>query len=478
MIADLKPYPAMKDSGVETLAQVPGHWEIRQLGRIGRFSKGSGGTKEDEVEGGVPCMRYGDLYNQYRFFIERTRSSVSLEKSESYTPIYHGDVLFAGSGETIEEIGKSAVNLITEPACAGGDVIIFRPSIAVDAKFLGLATDCPQAVHQKSCMGRGITIMHIYGDELKYLSVALPPLTEQDAIVRYLGHVDRRVRRLVRAKRKLIALLTEQKQAMIHNAVTRGLDPDVPLKDSGVEWLGEVPEHWSIVPSKALFKHRKEKACQDDEQLTASQNHGIIAQAQFMALEGRRVMSVFIGRDILKHVEPNDFVISMRSFQGGIEWSRVRGAISSAYVMLIPTEGVHPPFFAYLLKSRGYIAALRQTSDLVRDGQALRYANFAQVPLPLVPQSEQRAVAELLDGATTKFTAAINLAHREIGLLEEYRTRLTADVVTGKLDVREAAAGLPEVDPLDAEEDLAELLNPDAEMAFDDANATPEVADG
>ena len=95
-------------------------------------------------------------------------------------------------------------------------------------------------------MGRGITIMHIYSSQLKYLWVALPPLLEQAAVVRYLDHVDRRVRRLVRAKRKLIALLTEQKQAIIHRAVTRGLDPNVPLKDSGVEWLGQVPEHWKV----------------------------------------------------------------------------------------------------------------------------------------------------------------------------------------------------------------------------------------
>ncbi len=176
MTANLKPYPTMKDSGVNWFGEVPEHWGVVQLGRIGRFSKGNGGTKEDEVPDGVPCVRYGDIYTQHRFFVRKSRACVTEEKAINYTPIQYGDVLFAGSGETIDEIGKSAVNLISVPACCGGDVILFRPSIQVDARFFGYATDCPQATHQKSCMGRGITVMHIYGGELKYMFIGLPPL--------------------------------------------------------------------------------------------------------------------------------------------------------------------------------------------------------------------------------------------------------------------------------------------------------------
>jgi type I restriction enzyme S subunit len=321
---ELEPYPATKDSGVKWLGEVPEHWEVRRLGQIGRLSKGNGGTKEDEVADGVPCVRYGDLYTRHRYYIEKAKSCVSEERAVAYTPIRFGDVLFAGSGETIAEIGKSAVNLLDEPACCGGDVIVFRPSINLVPRFLGLAADSPQAAYQKSCMGRGITVMHIYGSELKYLSIALPPPEEQAAIVRYLDHVDRRVRRLVRAKRKLIALLTEQKQAIIHRAVTRGLDPDVPLKDSGVEWLGEVPAHWD-------------------------------------------------------------------------------------------------------------------------------------------------RFADRLDAATCG-------ARREIALLREYRTRLIADVVTGKLDVREAAANLPdEIDEIEPTESLDELAE-NGEPVDDDLDAEAEEA--
>ncbi len=218
MVAELKPYPEYRDSGVEWLGDVPTHWEVRHLGRIGRFSKGGGGTKEDAIEDGVPCVRYGDLYTHHQFFITASRTCVSPELAATvYTPIHYGDVLFAGSGETIDEIGKSAVNLIRGPACCGGDVIIFRPSIDAEARFLGYVADCSASVHQKACIGRGFTVVHIYSSDLKYVTVPIPPVPEQAAIVRFLDHADRRIRRYIRAKEKLIALLEEQKQAIVHD---------------------------------------------------------------------------------------------------------------------------------------------------------------------------------------------------------------------------------------------------------------------
>ena len=247
----MQPYPANRDSGVDWLGKVPEHWDVRRLGNVGRFFKGSGGSKADETEGGVPCVRYGDLYTRHEFFITESKACVAHHRAAAYTRIRYGDVLFAGSGETLEEIGKSAVNLISGSAVCGGDVIVFRPTIDLDAKFIGWSTDCRQAVSQKACMGRGITVMHIYSSELKRLLVPLPPLPEQTAIARFLDHADRRIQRYIRAKERLIELLEEQKQAIIHQAVTGQIDvrtgqPYPAYKDSGVEWLGEVPEHWDL----------------------------------------------------------------------------------------------------------------------------------------------------------------------------------------------------------------------------------------
>ena len=220
----LDPNVRLRPSGVEWLGDVPAHWEIHQLGRVGRFFKGVGGTKEDEVPSGVPCVRYGDLYMQHQYFIRESRSRVSEQRAVDYTPIQYGDVLFAGSGETIEEIGKSAVNLISRHACCGGDVIIFRSQIEVDASFLGYATDCPQAAHQKSRMGRGVTVMHIYGDELKYVWVAIPPLHEQAASGRYLDKTTADVDTAIDRARRQIELLREYRPRLIADVVTGKLD--------------------------------------------------------------------------------------------------------------------------------------------------------------------------------------------------------------------------------------------------------------
>ena len=205
-------------------------------------------------------------------------------------------------------------------------------------------------------------------------------------------------------------------------------------KDSGVRWMGHVPQHWVISQSRRLFALRNERAVAGDKQLTASQEHGVIYQDEFIRLEGRRVVEVIKGADILKHVEPNDFVISMRSFQGGIEWCRQGGCISSAYVMLVPGARVHAPFFVYLLKSKSYIQALQTTTNLVRDGQALRYDNFAQVPLPVVPIDEQTAVAAFLDRETAKIDGLVAEQERLIELLKEKRQAVISHAVTKGLN--------------------------------------------
>ena len=483
MIADLKPYSAMKNSGAEWLGEVPEHWEVRQLGRIGRFSKGNGGTKEDEVESGVPCVRYGDLYTQHRFFIQKARSFVSQETFKSYTPIHYGDVLFAGSGETIEEIGKSAVSLLPEPACCGGDVIIFRPSVTFDARFFGLATDCPQAAYQKSCMGRGITVMHIYGDELKYMVVALPPLPEQAAIVRYLDHVDGRVRRLVRAKRKLISLLTEQKQAIIHRAVTRGLDPDVPLRDSGIEWLGEVPEHWEVRRVKAVCsaiidcKNRTPDAIDGGEYTVVRTT--CIRDGKFDPTGGYKTDEKNYRIWTARGAPRSGDVFFTREAPAGeacMVPDRNDLCMGQRMMYLRPEPSVLDAAFLLL---NVYGPLTKTYVELETHGSTVGHLRLGQVyslPIMWCPLDEQREIASAVGQAAREIEQAIAAAQWEISLIGEYQTRLIADVVTGKLDVRGAAAALPEADPLDTEDDLDDALDTDAEAQLADLDAIPEEA--
>lgn len=313
-------------------------------------------------------------------------------------------------------------------------------------------------------LGAGVRQTLSAADLVNY-QVVFPPIDEQDQIVRFLDWKTSEMNRVIHAKNQEIKRLKELRVVAINIAVTRGIN-GYPLKKSGTSWLNEIPENWNMLPSKRLFFLRKDKAKPEDEQLTASQKYGVVPQQWFMEQEGRRVTVVFTGEDILKHVEKGDFVISMRSFQGGIEYSNYSGKISSAYVMLIPNhEYVYDRFFKWFLKSPEYIKALRGTSDLVRDGQALRYANFAKIDLPVVPMEEQIAIADYLDNVCKRIDDAIEKVKKEIALIQELKTRTIYDAVTGKIDVRDVSIpAYEDVEDETSDEDSEEVETVDEEV--------------
>ncbi len=273
--------------------------------------------------------------------------------------------------------------------------------------------------------------------------ILLPPLSDQQGIVFFLNKICTEIDFAIDEAQKCICGYRDYRTNIISQSVTRGIKPDRPLVDSGLNWLPQIPEGWTPMPAKALFLLRNERARPDDEQLTASQKHGIIPQKKFMEIENQRVVIVEKDFSILKHVEPGDFVISMRSFQGGIEYSNERGCISSAYVMLIPNKKhVYEPYFKWLLKSDKYINALQSTSNLVRDGQALRYSNFAQVRLFVPPYGEQREIAEYLNRTVPQIDSMIEEKQSVIEWLEAYKRKLIFDYVTGKKEIESEGKSL------------------------------------
>lgn len=407
-------YPEYKDSGAPWLGEVPVHWEVCSLRRIVRMqsgesitSEGISETGEFPVYGGNGLRGYGSRFTHDGNF-----------------------VLIGRQGALCGNINYAAGKF-----WASEHAIVVSPVRSIKTKWLGeLLRAMNLNQYSISAAQPGLSV-----DSILRLTVCVPPQQEQAAIAKFIERETAKIDELVAEQQRLIELLKEKREAVISHAVTKGLNPDAPMKPSGVEWLGEVPAHWEVIQSRRLFKVRNEPAHESDRQLTASQKHGILFQSEFVESEGRRVVEVIKGADSLKHVEPNDFVISMRSFQGGIEWSRLRGSISWHYVMLTPIKSVHGPFFAYLLKSPGYIQALRSTADLIRDGQELRYSHFVQVDLPLIPINEQATIANFLGHETAKLDALMAESQRAIELLQERRTALISAAVTGQIDVRAIA---------------------------------------
>ncbi len=413
-------YDSYKDSGVEWLGDVPSSWALTRLG--GLF---------DERKSKVSDKDFEALSVTKNGILPQLENAAKTNDGDNRKLVKAGDFVINSRSDRKGSSGVSpldgSVSLIN---------IVLKPK-GILPEFCNHILKSHAFVEEYYRMGHGIVadLWTTRYDEMRAIIMALPSPEEQRAIAAFLDEKCAKVDEAVRIKEEQIALLRERRQILIGQAVTRGLNPAAPMKDSGIDWIGQIPAHWDVENPKWLFNHRKERARKGEPQLAATQKYGVIPQSDFMDLEGRRITQVFLDFDILKHVEAGDFVMSMRSFQGGLEYSEYTGCVSSAYVALEPGPRIFAPFFKYLFKSARYIEALQATSNLVRDGQALRFDNFAMVTLPVVPVEEQRAIAEYLDGELAKSDEGIAIKEEQIAALKEYKTSLINAAVTGKIKV-------------------------------------------
>lgn len=205
-------------------------------------------------------------------------------------------------------------------------------------------------------------------------------------------------------------------------------------KDSGVEWLGKVPSHWEILSAKRMFQSVRTPAYKSDEQLAASQKYGVISQSLMMQLNDSKVMLALKGTESFRHVEANNFVISLRSFEGGIEYSQYTGCVSPAYTVLKNSKPISYGYYRYLLKCTPFIAALQSSTDSLRDGKSINYEQFSALSLPLSPVPEQNVIATFLDHETAKIDNLIEKQQQLIELLKEKRQAVISHAVTKGLN--------------------------------------------
>lgn len=429
MLAVMPRYEAYKDSGVEWLGEIPEHWQVRRIKTLSMIKRGASPRPIDDPryfseKGEYSWVRIADV-SANEHYLNCTKEKLSRLGASLSVKIQPGQIFLSIAGT----VGKPIISKIR---CCIHDGFVYFPELKDNPEFIYRVFETGQPYLG---LGKHGTQLNLNSETVGNIRIAYPPVSEQGEIISFLDRKTTQIDQAIQVKEKQITLLKERKHILIQNAVTRGLDPAVPMKDSGVDWIGEIPAHWLTSRSKWLFLQRREKAKKSDEQLTASQKYGVIPQQKFMALEGRKVTQVDLNPEILKHVSANDFVISMRSFQGGIEHCLYEGCVSSAYVPLIPQENIHAPYFKYLFKSQRYIEALQSTSNLVRDGQALRYENFCMVDLLIVPVEEQLKIAVYIEQKSTKINKAITLHQQQIERLKEYKATLINSAVTGKIKV-------------------------------------------
>ncbi|CQB48938.1 restriction endonuclease subunit S [Vibrio fluvialis] len=420
-------YDQYIDSGYEWIGEIPLHWDLVKLGSC--LSPVSVKNCSElpllsiTREQGVIERDVDDQESNHNFIPDDLSGYKKLEKGQ-----FGMNKMKAWQGS----YGVSKFTGIVSPA-----YFVFDFTKAINPEFFNWAIRSKLYISFFGSASDGVRIgqWDLSKTRMKVIPFVLPSEEEQSLIANFLDKKATQINDAIAIKEQQISLLKERKQIIIQQAVTQGLDPNVPMKDSGVDWIGKIPAHWETVRSRWLFKQRREKARKEDEQLTASQKYGVISQQQYMELEGRRVTQVEFNSEILKHVEANDFVISMRSFQGGIEFCPYAGCVSSAYVPLIPNSKVYSPYFKHLLKSSRYIEALQSTSNLVRDGQALRYENFCMVDLLIVPEEEQVAIAKYIDDQNSLTEMSTIQLEAQIERLKEYKTTLINSAVTGKIKI-------------------------------------------
>lgn len=459
--AVLDAYPVTKDSGVPELGRVPQHWEVGRLRSMAgmRVSNVDKHTKDDELP--IRLCNYVDVYRNDRIRSEMTfmSATASADEIEQFR-LLPGDVLITKDSESWNDIGVPAlVESADKDVISGYHLALLRPMHErIAGGFLFRALQSNVVAHQFHVAANGVTRYGLSFNAIKSVWLPLPPLSEQAAIVRFLDHAEQRIRRHIRAKQKIVGLLKEQRQAIICSAVTRGLDSRVHLKPSSMEWLGDFPEHWEVRRNGRLFGQRNETGRAELPILEVSLRTGVRVR-DFESTSRKQVMA---DREKYKRAARGDIAYNMmRMWQGAVGIAPEDGLVSPAYVVARPLPGTEARYFVHLFRTQAYMGEVDKYSrGIVKDRNRLYWEDFKQMPSCYPPFPEQVAIADSIDTACEHIHAAIERILREIGLLREYRTRLIADVVTGKLDVREAAASLPdqgeEPEPLADEDPLAD----------------------
>ena len=461
VVLGLKPYSEYKDSGLPWLGRVPGHWDV--LPHRALFEEIKVREHPNEQMLSVTITR-GVIKQRDLLAGSSKKDSSKLDKS-AYKLVCPGDIAYNTMRAWQGAIGVSDLRGIISPA-----YVVQRMRGVHNPRYFHHLFRTPGFAKEAESWSYGITsdMWSLRPEHFKAIYSPLPSAEEQAAIVRFLDHATHRLDKTIRAKRKIIALLNEQKQAIIHRAVTRGLNPDVPLKDSGIPWLRQIPAHWEVLPLKRcsiVISKGTTPSTEGQEILEEGPIRFIKAESIFsgVIVDKPRAFIDQETHNILRRSQLRErdvlFVIAGATLGkiAIVSECHLPANTNQAVAFIRPNHRVTPEFLAIWLQSSRIKEQI--WLNAVQSAQPnLSMGSLGDFPVPLPPIAEQAVLVERLNAELRLPNAAIQRIEREILLLREYRTRLIADVVTGKLDVREAAARLPEVEGAPAiEPEVAEM---------------------
>lgn len=461
MIEDLKPYSETRDSGLPWLGQVPRHWSISRIKSVLRERD----LRSPDGKGTLLSLTRVRGLIPHRDMTDKMHSAKTLTGYKTYRP---GQIVMNRMQAWSGMFGAGKLDDLVSPDYAVFDVLGGHTIELILERLKS-----PDLVSQFALESKGIGsgFNRLYTDRFGSIAISLPPPEEQAAIARFLAWATNRLDRAIGAKRRIIALLQEQKQAIIHRAVTRGLDPSVPLKDSGIPWLGEIPGHWEVRRVKQIsrisrgkFTHRP----RNDPSLYGGPypfiQTGAVAQAAKFVTSFKQTLNEK-GLAVSKQFPSGTLVMTIAANIGDVAILTFDACFPDSIVGFTPTADVDRDYL--------YLAFLCMRQELLREAPVNTQGNLniervGTMGTPLPSFTEQLRITDHVATETGTFTESITSLEHEITLLREYRTRLIADVVTGKLDVRRVSAGLPE-EELQDKPNAAEVY--DADEGEDDAES-------
>ena len=442
MIKALKPHANYKPVPSSWVHRVPEHWDVRKLRTL----------IKPRNERNNPTLPLLSVAREKGVFIRSSgddNHNVIPEDLASYKVARKGCLVVNKMKAWQGSMGVAPCDGIVSPA-------YFVYDLAVSNRLFGqaLLRSRPYVAHfAQASDGVRIGQWDLSIDGMREIPVVLPPPDEQTAIIRFLDHANRRIEQFIRAKRKLIALLNEQKQLIVLDTIRRGLDRDVLTKESNVPWLGRIPAHWDVLRAKALIREVDERSLAGKEELlSVSHITGVTPRSE-------KNITMFKAQSYAgyKLCQPGDLVVNtMWAWMGALGVSRHAGIVSSAYAVYRPK--VQLPllgeYLEMLLHTQPYLSNFMSRSTGMRASRLRLYPDqFLSIPVVVPPLSEQWQIVGAIAKATSGIVIGVRRAEAEVALLREYRARLVADVVTGQLDVREAARAIPAVDGSDEASD-------------------------
>jgi len=440
MTVQCSPYPAYKPSGIPWLGDIPAHWKVGKLKQTIMFCQNGIWGDEPDGKKDLPCVRVADFdrtRNRINSPIPTLRSIPITDASRRM--LKNNDLLIekSGGGDSqpvgtvvLFDLNVSAVcsNFIARIPAAPG---YFPSFLCYLHTFLYSIRINTKSIKQNT----GIQNL----DTEAYFSefVVLPPLPEQQAIAAYLDGETARLDALADRYRRLLALLDEKRRALITHAVTRGLNPTVPLKDSGIEWLGQIPAHWIFDRAKFIFRKMSRPTREEDDVVTAFRD-GTVTLRSNRRTEGFTFSIKEIG---YQGVRKGDLVIhQMDGFAGAIGVSDSDGKCTPIYSICTPIIPAITHYYGYLLRHMAKSDFILSLAKGIRERSSdFRFDVFRELVLPIPPLPEQQAIAAYLDQETTRLDGLKTKIETLLARLAEYRAALISAAVTGKMDVRDAA---------------------------------------